>query len=122
LLQSEKGIGASSLRVGATRAEVETAVGKPLHEWDSDNGVHYAVYLYDVGRAPKPGTALGWFLLSPVNQILGIPFVLYTGDPCVAYGSKVRPGCIYALKHELKRAVVIYDKSGKVREISEDYH
>jgi hypothetical protein len=130
LIQGERGADTSSLRIGATRAEVETSFGpcKPLdteaglppcEEFGSTGGVHHVAYVYDGGRPPHPAQALVLAPFVGVNESLGLPFAMYSGDPCAVYGPKLRPRCEASLRHELWRVVVGYDEAGKVVEISE---
>ena len=100
----------TSLFRGETRAVVEASLGRPFQEWGSADGFTNAVYLYDSGRPAHP---YSW----PINQILAIPYTMFSGDPCAAFGPKFRPGCEASLRHEKRGVVMRYDRGGKVSEI-----
>jgi hypothetical protein len=78
---------------------------------------HYIAYLYDGGQQPHLGTALVLMPFVGINETLGLPFAIYSGNPCVAYGPKYRPTCERDMRHEIWRVVVGYDDAWKVVEI-----
>lgn len=113
----EGGADTSSLRIGATRGEIEGSFGKPVQEWDSRDGtIEYAAYVYDAGRPPRRWKALFFLPLDLLS--LGLT------DPSVATPT-TRPTSEEMLRHETSRVVVGYDQAGKVSEIlerSESFH
>ncbi|MGE5200892.1 MAG: hypothetical protein ACM3O6_02390 [Acidobacteriota bacterium] len=54
-LTTQKGADVSVMSPGAERADVERAVGAPLKEWTTSDGVRYRLYEYSGDAGPNAG-------------------------------------------------------------------
>jgi hypothetical protein len=76
--RSEPGIDISSIRPGASREQVEAALGKPGREWVTALGVRYCIYTYYGGKGPAHGDAATWLFLDVAS--LGLAELFYQID------------------------------------------
>jgi hypothetical protein len=119
LATGERGVDTSSLRVGATRVEAEALLGgRRVGELRSAGGVRFVLYAYNAGRPAHPLRGSLQLPLAIYNEVLGLPFALISGDPCVVYGPKFRPLCEAELRERTYQAMAVgYDEAEKIREV-----
>jgi hypothetical protein len=77
--RSEPGADLSSVRTGATREQVEAALGQPVREWTTTQGVRYCMYKYYGGKQAD-GAGIGATVFMNIAT-LGLWEAFVQGDP-----------------------------------------
>lgn len=67
LAEGERGTDISSVRIGATQAEIEATLGLSVREWRTASGIRYRLYSYDAGAPPSKGDAATMLYLDIVS-------------------------------------------------------
>ena len=91
----------STLRVGATRGEVELHLGTPIMKSTTEDGLSRDVYEYEFGNEPSAWRAVG----HGAMDILTIGLWEFVGTP------------IEAVQGEKYHTIVTYDGDDKVKHI-----
>ncbi|MBW7897419.1 hypothetical protein B188_04730 [Candidatus Brocadiaceae bacterium B188] len=83
-LSGKKDPNLSVVRVGATRGEVELALGSPTRSATTPDGRRVDVYQYEIGNEPSAGRAVGHAVLDVFTlglwEIAGTPIEALQGN------------------------------------------
>ena len=106
-LERIPGADLSLVKVGATRAQVETVLGDPQREWVTRTGVRYCLYRYEADIEPSPSLAAGTVLVNIAT--LGLYEAMVAAGPPFYNDPRRHERVLIAVAYDAGNTVLVGD-------------